>query len=120
MINRTFSFALTLAMASCDPGEEVFMEDTWAKVSVEKIQIQTICLGIDNHKAENGVFPTSLKELLYLSPDWGQLTIDPWGREYFYEPPTSAYGYLVGTFGKDGKPGGEGDDADITNLTLLN
>ena len=43
---------------------------------------------------------------------------DPWGNFYRYEPPTHARGFRVYSLGKDGKPGGEGDDADVDNFAL--
>lgn len=42
--------------------------------------------------------------------------LDPWGREYLYVPPASPLGRpSVWTWGRDGRPGGEGEDADIWN-----
>jgi general secretion pathway protein G len=41
-------------------------------------------------------------------------TNDPWGRPIIYEPfdQTRGYGRVL-SYGRDGKPGGEGPDADI-------
>jgi general secretion pathway protein G len=41
-------------------------------------------------------------------------TNDPWGRPIIYEPfdPSRGYGRVL-SLGRDGKPGGEGPDADI-------
>jgi type II secretory pathway pseudopilin PulG len=40
---------------------------------------------------------------------------DPWGRPYMYLFPgqVNTQGYDLLTYGQDGKPGGEGEDADI-------
>ncbi len=43
---------------------------------------------------------------------------DPWGNEYGYEPPVGTQDCIVTCFGKDGQPGGEGDDRDYTNIML--
>ncbi|MDD2486288.1 MAG: type II secretion system major pseudopilin GspG [bacterium] len=42
---------------------------------------------------------------------------DPWGREYAYECPGSnnADSYDLSSMGRDGREGGSGSDADITN-----
>ncbi len=42
---------------------------------------------------------------------------DPWGNPYVYENPGthSSQPYEVTSFGKDGKEGGDGDNADITS-----
>jgi general secretion pathway protein G len=46
---------------------------------------------------------------------------DLWGNDYRYEPPTAEHPYpRIYTLGKDGRPGGTGDDADVDNLTLVN
>ena len=43
--------------------------------------------------------------------------LDPWGRPYHYISPgrTNVESYDLYTLGRDGQPGGEGEDADITS-----
>jgi general secretion pathway protein G len=43
--------------------------------------------------------------------------MDPWNSPYLYASPGElhANGYDIVTLGADGQPGGEGEDADITN-----
>jgi general secretion pathway protein G len=38
---------------------------------------------------------------------------DPWGRPYVYRIPGAKGEFEVVSYGRDGKPGGTGDDADI-------
>jgi len=38
---------------------------------------------------------------------------DPWGKPYQYRSPGERGEYDLGSLGKDGKPGGEGDAADL-------
>ena len=45
--------------------------------------------------------------------------LDPWKNPYVYEPPLGNQPYTVLSYGKDGAPGGEGDDQDITNIDVL-
>jgi len=40
---------------------------------------------------------------------------DPWGFDYRYTAPGEHGDYDLLSYGRDGRPGGEGEDADITN-----
>ncbi len=44
-----------------------------------------------------------------------RLPKDPWDRPYQYLSPGSRGDYDLYSLGRDGRPGGEGEDADITN-----
>lgn len=69
---------------------------------------------------EYGVWPQSLDELtnntrnlLFIQWYRGK-PIDPWGHAYQYSPFDEKRGWgAVLTLGRDGKPGGEGQNADI-------
>ena len=41
--------------------------------------------------------------------------LDPWGSPYIYRAPGKNRDYDVVSYGRDGKPGGTGEDADLTN-----
>jgi general secretion pathway protein G len=41
--------------------------------------------------------------------------LDPWDKPYIYQQPGEHGDYDILSFGRDGKPGGEKEDADITN-----
>ena len=68
----------------------------------------------------NGRYPETLEVLV--TPDENgesylkQISVprDPWDNEYYYEPPSGGRPYNIYSYGKDGSPGGDGDDADIT------
>lgn len=73
----------------------------------------------------SGRYPDSLE--LLVTPDANGHTYlegkkvprDPWGNEYQYEAPSPGQpDPRVFTLGKDGQPGGEGDDADIDNFKI--
>jgi len=76
--------------------------------------------------ANGGKFPNRLEELV--TPDFGtgraylegdHVPRDPWGREYIYEPPGPGQPLpIVRSYGKDGQPGGEGDDADLDSVSI--
>jgi general secretion pathway protein G len=40
---------------------------------------------------------------------------DPWGKPYIYKAPGERGDYDLMSYGKDGQPGGSGENADITN-----
>jgi general secretion pathway protein G len=42
--------------------------------------------------------------------------VDPWGRPYIYKAPGTKGDFDVVSLGRDGRPGGTGEDADIVNF----
>jgi general secretion pathway protein G len=58
-------------------------------------------------------------ELSALVPDYLESKddlLDPWGRSYvLVTPGTNGRDFDVLSYGRDGAPGGEGEDADVTN-----
>ena len=91
-----------------------------AKTDVQRIASD----GIEAFKVMRGRYPSTeegLKLLLdekFLKPNApdGKLN-DPWGKEYIYLYPGQAHpeSFDVKTYGADGQPGGEGENADIVN-----
>jgi len=41
--------------------------------------------------------------------------LDPWGKPYLYKAPGEKGDFDIVSYGKDGQPGGSGENADITN-----
>ena len=88
--------------------------------------IVAICAAIDTFAIDNGGrYPESLE--LLVTPDENGVTYlkdmtstprDPWKNPYEYEPASGSGAYRVISYGKDGQPGGDGDDADIDNFTI--
>lgn len=67
--------------------------------------------------SNSGRFPNTLQALL--APIEGRILIDPWGREYHYEPPTPERIHpRVWSLGADGILGGTGENADIDSDQL--
>ena len=97
-----------------------------ASTGAIKANITTICQSVDNFVIlNNGRHPESLEQLV--TPDENGETLlkgrkvpaDPWGAEFQYDPPMSGTrGYRIYTHGKDGIPGGEGEDRDIDNWMI--
>ncbi|MCP3917569.1 MAG: hypothetical protein GY711_18650 [bacterium] len=68
----------------------------------------------------SGRFPDNL--VVLVTPDANGLTYldmrelprDPWGNLYVYAPPSGTEDFKLMSFGADGKPGGVGEDRDIS------
>lgn len=88
-------------------------------------QIDALRKAIDAHWLDTGHFPSSDAGLSALTtrPEgekkWngpylqGRVPPDPWGHAYVYRVPGASGDYDLFSYGKDGRPGGEGDDADV-------
>jgi general secretion pathway protein G len=103
-----------------------------AKVSAAKSQLEVFALALSAYRLDNDNFPTSDQGLAALRtlPTVGDpprnwrgpylskvVPLDPWGRPYVYVSPgtVNAESYDLYTLGRDGKPGGDGEDADLTS-----
>ena len=103
-----------------------------ARKNSARSQIQILALALDAYRLDADQFPTTEQGLdaLRAFPSGGDppknwkgpylrqlIPMDPWGKPYVYASPGVANpnGYDLYTLGKDGKPGGEGEDADITS-----
>lgn len=101
---------------------------TFAQRKKAEVDISGLVTTLDTFALENGgKYPESLEILV--TPDENGRTflqnqtsipVDPWGNPYVYEPPQSGSPAKIISYGKDGQPGGEGDDADIDNFTIRN
>ncbi len=89
-----------------------------------KADIKAIEDGIELFKGDTGAYPSELEDLIenpsingWSGPYLKRLPIDAWGRTYMYKKLNkSLYPYELKTFGADGKPGGEGENKDLSNL----
>jgi general secretion pathway protein G len=103
-----------------------------ARRSAAKSQVQILSLALDAYRLDNGAYPTSDQGLealrsIPLSGDPPQnwkgpylrqlVPLDPWGSPYVYVSPgvSNPNGFDLYSLGKDKKPGGDGEDADITS-----
>ncbi|SDZ80178.1 type II secretion system major pseudopilin GspG [Microbulbifer marinus] len=100
-----------------------------ARVTAAKSDIRAIENALEFYKMDNFAYPSSDQglEALVAKPsgfpeakNWTQPYLkskqtpkDPWGNEYQYISPGSAGPFDLFSLGADGKPGGEGDAADI-------
>jgi general secretion pathway protein G len=110
----------------------VFRHVGTAKDAAARSQIEMLGAALDAYRLDNGRYPTTDQglEALWEEPtaeprpsNWRgpylrkAVPMDPWNSPYLYASPGElhANGYDIVTLGADGQPGGEGEDADITN-----
>ena len=97
-----------------------------AKITAAQSDISTLMNALKTYKLDNGRYPSSDQGLqaLVAKPSGGsipgnwhsyldKLPDDPWHHPYQYANPGVHGEVDVFSFGADGQPGGEGDDADI-------
>jgi general secretion pathway protein G len=103
-----------------------------AQVTKAKAEIANIENALKFYRLDNFTYPSSEQglEALVTKPadpnirNWKQggylpsLPSDPWGNPYLYLNPGNNGEIDVYTLGRDGRPGGEGIDADIGNWDL--
>jgi general secretion pathway protein G len=97
-----------------------------ARVTTTKGSISSIEGALKMYRLDNGDYPTTdqgLKALVEkpsippVPANWAQggylsaAPLDAWGKPYEYK--SEGGGFTIRSFGKDGKPGGEGVDADL-------
>ena len=97
---------------------------TKADYKAGKLQVAKLGQDIDAYMLDNGSPPKELQGLLAKpgdAPSWngpyakaGDLK-DPWGHPFGYTMPGQHGQYDIVFYGRDGKPGGEGVDADYGN-----
>jgi general secretion pathway protein G len=104
-----------------------------ARVSRAQSDIRAIETALDLYRLDNFKYPTTEQGLQALVKQPSDPTItnyrsggylpalpkDPWNNLYIYASPgTDGRDYDIITYGRDGKQGGEGYDADISTTTL--
>jgi general secretion pathway protein G len=93
-----------------------------------KQDIQAIVTALNTYKLDNYTYPGTEQGLDALvhkpsgapeAPNWhgylDKAPKDPWNKPYLYLHPGSHGDIDVFSYGADGKPGGEGEDADVGN-----
>lgn len=118
-----------LAMLAAFVAPKYFSRIDIAQQQVARAQIDNLDKALTQYRLDTGHYPTASQGLAALEaappgverwhgPYLKQpLTRDPWGRAYVFNlleddgvPP-----YRLLSYGADGRPGGDGNDADITS-----
>jgi general secretion pathway protein G len=91
-----------------------FSQVSKSEVQVAKAQIESFEKALDQYRLEKRRYPTTEEGLEAIRPYLRKsLPNDPWGRAYVYRAPGQKSEYEILSYGRDGKAGGSGDDADI-------
>lgn len=109
-------------------GPKYFAQLGKSEVTVARAQIEAFEKSLDTYRLDVGRYPTTeegLTALLVAPPDAGarwngpylkkNVPLDPWGRAYQYRAPGNKGEYEIVSTGKDGQPGGNGENADISS-----
>jgi general secretion pathway protein G len=98
-----------------------------SEVNTAKAQIDALEKALDQYRLDTGKYPSTelgLNALLVRpqnEPKWNgpylkkAVPLDPWGKPYQYRSPGEKSEFDIISLGKDGAPGGTGENADITN-----
>ena len=103
-----------------------------------RVQIESIETALKLYKLDTGSYPSTEQglqalveppEVGKLAKNWreggylekGKVPKDPWDNEFYYLGPdvTGGGDFEIISYGKDGEEGGEGENADISSLELL-
>jgi len=108
-------------------GPRVLNQLGGAKSKTAAIQIHDLEQALEMYKLDVGRFPATSEGLAALvekpasASGWNgpylksDVPLDPWNREYNYRFPGERGELDIFTYGQNGAPGGEGEDADIGN-----
>ena len=98
-----------------------------SQVKAARAQIDAFDKALDQYRLDLGRYPTTEEGLagLMAAPAGEQgwsgpylkksVPLDPWGHSYIYVSPGEHADVDLISYGKDGQPGGSGEDADVTN-----
>lgn len=106
-------------------GPKYFAQLGKSEVKAARAQISAVGKALDVYRLDTGHYPSQENGLNALNtapsnePRWQgpylqkAVPVDPWGNPYVYRIPGEKAEYDLFSYGKDGKAGGTGEDADI-------
>lgn len=122
---------VVIAVLATFVAPSLFRNVSDARVATAKAQIESFGTALDAYRLDSGRYPTTTQGLaaLWQKPvidppsTWTEPYLrkpvpnDPWGRPYLYAAPgtVNRASYDLLTYGADGQPGGDGENADITS-----
>ena len=109
-------------------GPKYFAQLGKSEVTIARAQIEAFEKSLDTYRLDVGRYPSSdegLAALLVAPPSAGAkwngpylkkaVPLDPWGHAYQYRSPGNKGEFEIVSTGRDGQPGGSGEDADISS-----
>lgn len=107
-------------------GPKYFAQLGKSEVTVARAQMEAFEKSLDTYRLDTGRYPTTeegLQALVAAPPNaagkWNGpylkkgVPLDPWGNQYAYRSPGAKGDFEISSLGKDGQPGGTGENADI-------
>jgi len=107
-------------------GPKLFAQLGKSEVTIAKAQLESFEKSLDTFRLDVGRYPTTEEGLAALiaappavAAKWNGpylkkgVPSDPWGNPYQYRAPGARNEYEIVSTGKDGQPGGSGENADI-------
>jgi general secretion pathway protein G len=108
-------------------GPKFFGQIGKSETKVARAQLDALQKSLDQYRIDTGRYPSTQQGLAALNtrpadePKWQgpylakAIPPDPWARVYVYRSPGQHGEYDLSSLGRDGAPGGTGDNADITS-----
>ncbi|MDB5774366.1 MAG: gspG [Herbaspirillum sp.] len=108
-------------------GPKYFAQLGKSETTIAKAQIDAFGKALDSYRLDVGHYPSTEEGLNTLmtkpatATTWNgpylakNIPLDPWGRPYIYKAPGAKGEYDIVSYGRDGQPGGTGEDADISS-----
>lgn len=122
---------VVIAILATLVAPNVFQHVGTAKTTTAKSQIEMLGSALDAYRLDSGSYPTTqqglaaLQEVPSVDPpaNWRgpylrkAVPPDPWGRAYIYLAPgqVNPNGFDLLSYGADGQPGGDGENADVVS-----
>lgn len=107
-------------------GPRFFGQIGKSEQGAAKAQIDALAKALDAYRLDVGRYPTTEQGLVALTAKpsdasrWNGPYLqraappDPWGHAYVYKSPGAQGDFDLLSLGKDGQPGGDGEDSDIS------
>jgi len=108
-------------------GPRYFAQIGKSEIAAARAQIDSLEKALDAYRLDTGRYPTTEQGLaaLVTAPQavakWNGpylrkgLPLDPWANPYVYKSPSEKGDFEIVSLGKDGSPGGSGENGDITS-----
>jgi general secretion pathway protein G len=112
-------------------GLDLWQSRGAARTALARAEVSNLVQAVERYRLDVGDYPPAdpgLRALLqapprvagwngpYLAgqPGGADPFLDPWGRPFIYRAPGANGGFEILSLGRDGRPGGTGEDADVT------
>ena len=116
-----------IALLAALVAPKVFPKLGQGKTSATKAQIELFGQALDQYRLDTSRYPSTEQGLQSLIANPGDdkwqgpylkknlIPLDPWGKPYNYVCPGNHGEYDLFSYGRDGTPGGDGEDKDVVN-----